>query len=64
MTDLIAEFERDCVAADIKPTAALKAGGVHPTLWPKWKSGLRGPTLKNFEAARNGLEALKARAGA
>ncbi|RAK68785.1 hypothetical protein [Phenylobacterium kunshanense] len=55
---MLTEFERDCAAADVSPVAALKAGGVHPTLWSKWKSGM-SPTLKNFQRARSGLEALK-----
>lgn len=58
MSDLLADFERDCAAAGVAPAAALKAGGVHPTLWAKWKGGM-SPTLKNFEAARRGLEALQ-----
>jgi hypothetical protein len=58
MSDMLTEFERDCAAADVSPAAALKAGGVHPTLWSKWKNGM-SPTLKNFQRARDGLEALK-----
>lgn len=58
MSDMLTEFERDCAAADVSPAAALKAGGVHPTLWSKWKGGM-SPTLKNFQRARSGLEALK-----
>lgn len=58
MSDLLSDFERDCAAAGVSPTAALKAGGVHPTLWSKWASGAVSPTLRNFEAARRGLLAL------
>lgn len=58
MSNLIAEFERDCVAADLAPTAVLKAASVHPSLWKKWKEGRVSPTLRNFEAARNKLEEL------
>jgi hypothetical protein len=57
--NLLLDFERDCAAAEINPADALRAGGVHPTLWTKWKRGA-SPTLKNFEAARAGLEALRA----
>jgi hypothetical protein len=57
MSDLLSDFERDCAAAGVAPPAALKAGGVHPTLWGKWKGGM-SPTLKNFEAARRGLEQI------
>jgi hypothetical protein len=58
MIDLLTDFERACGAAGVAPTAALKAGGVHPTLWTKWKNG-KSPTLRNFEAAHRGLEVLK-----
>jgi hypothetical protein len=58
MSDLLADFERDCAAADIAPSAALKEGGVHPTLWKKWRDGDVSPTLRNFESARRGLAAL------
>jgi len=61
MSDLLADFERDCTDAGVIPSAALKAGGVHPTLWGKWKSGKVSPTLRNFESARRGLEAAQAR---
>lgn len=61
MSDLLADFERDCVAAKVKPADALEAGGVHRTLWLKWKNG-NSPTLKNFEAARRGLAVLQKRA--
>lgn len=60
MSDLLTNFERDCTRAKVTPSAALKAGGVHPTLWPKWKSGAVSPTLRNFENARRGLDILKA----
>ena len=58
MSDLLTDFERDCKRADVAPTAALKEGGVHPTLWAKWTSGAVSPTLRNFEKARRGLERL------
>lgn len=61
MLDVLAEFESDCIAADILPSSALREGGVHPTLWGKWKSGAVSPTLRNFEAAKRGLESLKKR---
>lgn len=64
MSDLITEFERDCAKAEVPPTAALKAGGVHPSLWTKWKTGGVSPTLRNFEAARRGLDTLKRAAAA
>jgi hypothetical protein len=58
MSDLLSQFEQDCVLANVPPTAALKAGGVHPTLWKKWKDGKASPTLRNFELARSGLKSL------
>ena len=58
LMSLLAEFEKDCDAAGVPPSAALKAGGVHPSLWGKWKGGKASPTLKNFEAARAGLKRL------
>jgi hypothetical protein len=57
-SDLVLQFERECAAADIRPTAALKTGGVHPTLWKKWRDGSASPTLRNFDAARAGLQVL------
>lgn len=60
MSDLLADFERECAAAGVAPSAALKEGGVHPTLWKKWKDGGMSPTLRNFENARRGLRALTA----
>lgn len=59
MANLISDFERDCKAADVAPTAALRAGGVHPSLWSKWKTRGVSPTVRNFEAALRGLESLK-----
>jgi hypothetical protein len=61
MSDLLADFERDCSAANVAPSAALRAGGVHPSLWKKWKDGAVSPTLRNFEAARRGLGQLRKR---
>ena len=58
MSDLLSQFEQDCILANVAPTAALKAGGVHPTLWKKWKDGKASPTLRNFELARSGLKHL------
>lgn len=55
MSDMLRDFESACERAGVTPTAALKAGGVHPTLWGKWKGG-KSPTLKNFERAKRGLE--------
>jgi len=56
--DLLSDFERACADAKIAPADALRAGGVHPTLWSKWKRGA-SPTLKNFEAAWGGLRILR-----
>lgn len=57
-TSLLVEFERDCERAGVKPTDVLRAAGVHPTLWPKWRDGRVSPTLRSFEAARRALAAL------
>lgn len=68
MSDLLADFEQDCKDASVAPSAALKEGGVHPSLWAKWKKekadGGISPTLRNFEAARAGLESLKRKSAA
>lgn len=48
---LLARFEESCVEASISPHVVLKAAGVHPSLWWKWKTGRVSPTLRNFEAA-------------
>lgn len=61
MTDLDAllpEFEAACNAADIKPRAALKAGGLDPSLWLKWMQGDASPTLNSLKRARRGLALL------
>lgn len=57
MSDLLTHFEAACEEAGVLPSAALKAGGVHPTLWGKWKGGT-SPTLDTFERAREGLQKL------
>ena len=59
MTDPIREFELDCERAGVTPTAALKAEGLNPSTWFRWKSGAVSPTLRKLEAARRGLERLK-----
>lgn len=64
MSDLLTEFERACEDAKVSPSAALRQGGVHPTLWAKWKKGDVSPTLRNFENARRGLSELIAQAAA
>lgn len=60
MTDPIREFELDCERAGVAPSAALKAGGLNPSTWFRWKSDAVSPTLRSFAAARRGLERLKA----
>lgn len=62
MSDLIRQFELDCVAAKVSPPQALKAGGVHDSLWWKWKEDKVSPTLRSFERARGGLRKLVAAA--
>lgn len=57
---LLADFERDCREADVQPQDAVRAGGVHASLWWKWKRGLVSPSLKNYERACAGLAKLKA----
>lgn len=58
MSDLIRQFELDCVSANVSPPHALKAGGVHDSLWWKWKEDKVSPTLRSFEKARAGLRKL------
>lgn len=60
MSDLLTHFAADCVQAGVNPRAALRAGGVDPSLWKKWEDRRISPTLRNFELARSGLEQLKA----
>ena len=62
MTDPIREFELDCERAGVTPSAALKAGGLNPSTWFRWKSDAVSPTLRSLETARRGLERLKAAA--
>lgn len=57
--DFIADFENACAAAEVAPTAALRKGGVHDTLWKRWKEGTASPTVRNLERAWEGLDALK-----
>lgn len=63
MSDLLSDFERRCAEASVNPPDALQAGGVHRSLWKKWKRGM-SPTLKNFEAANRGLSQLIVRKSA
>ena len=58
MRKLLDEFETACADASVDPVAALEKGGVHRSLWKKWKDG-NSPTLRNFERAMEGLEVLK-----
>jgi len=58
MSNLLSDFERDCRQANVEPRDALDAGGVHRSLWTKWKEGKVSPTLRNFEAAMSGLQKL------
>lgn len=60
MSELIRQFELDCVAAKVSPPQALKAGGVHDSLWWKWKEDKVSPTLRSFEKAQSGLRKLAA----
>ena len=62
MANLIRQFELECSEAGISPTQALKAGGVHDSLWWKWKEDKVSPTLRSFEKARAGLLKLRAAA--
>lgn len=48
---LLDRFEEACTDAKVKPTAVLRAAGIHSSLWWKWKAGGVSPTLRNFEAA-------------
>lgn len=59
MSELIRQFELDCAAAKVSPPHALKAGGVHDSLWWKWKEDKVSPTLRSFEKARDGLRKLR-----
>lgn len=63
MHQLLVEFERDCAKADVSPTAALIAGGLHRSVWARWKAGEVSPTLKSVEQAREGLARKKAEKG-
>lgn len=58
MTNLLQDFEDECVAADIAPADALDKGGLHPTNWWRWKSGKVSPSLKNFGKAQDGLRQM------
>ena len=56
---LLGDFERACRRAGIAPTEALKAGGVHHTLWRKWTELGVNLTVRNLERAYSGLEKLR-----
>lgn len=45
---LLDQFAESCIAANVRPRAVLKAAGVHPSLWPKWRGGVH-PRLDTFE---------------
>jgi len=64
MSDPIADFANECETHGVSPLAALKEGGVHPTMWWRWKSGAVSPTLKSFQAAKDGLKRLTERSAA
>lgn len=57
---LLPEFQAACAAAEVKPRAALAAGGLDPSLWLKWLNGDASPTLKSLTRAQEGLRALTA----
>ncbi|MBG7616500.1 hypothetical protein IWC96_14575 [Brevundimonas sp. BAL450] len=58
MSNIISDFERECSEAGVQPHHALKAGGVHDSLWWKWRDGSVSPTLRSLERARSGLRSL------
>jgi hypothetical protein len=58
MDDIIANFEADCEAVGVRPTAALTAGGVNKAQWWRWKSGQFMPSMRSFAKAKAGLAAL------
>ena len=58
MSDPIDDFERDCAAANLAPTAVLREAGLNASTWFRWKSGAVSPTLRSFDAARSALKRL------
>lgn len=51
-------FERECAVAGVSPSAALRAGGLNPSTWFRWKAETASPTLRSLSAARDGLRRL------
>lgn len=64
LSDAIDRFARACGEATVTPQAALREGGVDPSLWLKWRSGKVSPTFKSFEAATAGLQRIRDRSAA
>jgi len=57
MTELD-RFESDCLKAGVTPTEAVRAGGLAPSTWFRWRNLSTSPTLRSLAAARRGLECL------
>jgi hypothetical protein len=55
---LLNRFRESCEAANVSPTAVLKAAGIHPSLWWKWSTGKVSPTLRSFEAVLDQLTVM------
>lgn len=58
MSQTIIQFEERCERAGVKPADTLRKVGIHASLWWKWRSGKVSPTLKNYEAAEEGLRQI------
>ena len=58
MSPEIIDFENQCVAAGVTPSAAVEAGGLNPSTWFRWRNGASSPNLRSFAAARCGLKLL------
>lgn len=58
MSDLLAEFKRDCDAAGVKPLEVFRAVGLSSSAWWRWDAGKFEPRLGNFKALRSKLDEL------
>jgi hypothetical protein len=61
MVNPIAEFAQECAEAGVSPVDALVSGGLHRSTWFRWKADPAMATLRNIEAARDGLRRIKSR---
>lgn len=56
---LLLQFKTACSLLGVSERAALRAGGIDPSLWAKWEAGRVSPTFRSFDAAWKGIKTLQ-----